>query len=452
MAYKISNTDGTTLLILADNTVDESVTSLSLVGKNLNAYGQYVNNNFVRLLANSANTTGNPPRSPLTGQLWYDTSVRRLKVYDGTFKPVTGAIVASSIPTLPSTGDLWWDADNFQLSAFNGSIWTIVGPAFRKNIGDNGWILPLTQLPVRNTSNVPQEVTLLKNYGETIGLISKSTFTTDPDFPAHYLPPAYAGQSFDITSGLTIFGNIYTTGKITAQELDIQYTTVTTVSIKTDDVYTSYNSTPSSSTSTGAMVVAGGIGVNKGIYVGGTVTSTNLVSTSATITNFTATNATVTNFTATNAIITSFTATNATLTNVVVTSKLSMGSNKITNMADPAAAQDAVTRNFLYSRSIVLSMDISDGLNNTGIISYLTQIAPVAEYTTGTTARILCSTVTVSSSTVTLSTTSDTFMLTTSTTGLALTGATASASVPIVSVSRVVKTFAISGGAWTFVS
>jgi hypothetical protein len=97
-------------------------------------------------------------------------------------------------------------------------------------------------------------------------------------------------------------------------------------------------------------------------------------------------------------------------------------------------------------------MDVSDGLNNAGIISYLNLIAPVTDYTTGTTARILCSTVTVSSSTVTLSTTNGTFMITTSTTGQALTGATASASAPTVSVARVVKTFTIASGAWTFVS
>jgi cytoskeletal protein CcmA (bactofilin family) len=317
MAYKISNTDGTTLLILADNTVDESVTSLSLVGKNLNAYGQYINNNFIKLLANSASPISNQPRSPLVGQLWYDTTAKRLKVYDGKFKPVTGAIVSTTVPTDPSTGDLWWDSGNFQLSAWNGRVWTIVGPPFKKSIGDNGWILPSDQHPVQNLDGVTQKVTLLKNFGETIGLITTASFTTNLNFPVNYLSSDFVGLNFSITKGLTIFGdiyskgkvtadslsasslsiygNIFTTGKIVAQELDIQYTTVTTVSIKTDDVYTSFNTSSSTSTTTGAIVVAGGIGVGKGIYVGGTVTATTAVITgNATIGILTATTATVT--------------------------------------------------------------------------------------------------------------------------------------------------------------
>jgi hypothetical protein len=489
MAYKISNTDGTTLLILADNTVDESVTSLSLVGKNLNAYGQYVNNNFVKLLANSANTAANQPRSPLIGQIWYDTTVKRLKVYDGTFKPVSGAIIDPSrydnavgrfVPvnfTNPANGDLWWDSNNFQLNAWNGSVWTIVGPANAKGYGDNGWILPPYLTPVRDVDNVIEPVSLLMSRGETLGLMTTATFKTKSDFTTTFLSVNLGTSTFNISRGLTIFGDIYATGavmstsltvtstatftkttnststttgaliisggvgiskdlyvggKIVAQELDIQYTTVTTISIKTDDVYTSYNTTPSASTTTGAMVVAGGIGVAKGVYVGGTVTATSIVSTGA--------------------IITNFTATNSTLTNVVVTSTLNMGGNKITNMADPVSDTDAVTKQYLYSRNIVLSMDISDNLNDAGIIAYLAQIAPVAEYKNGATARILCSAITISSSTVSLSTTVGTFLITTSTSGSALTGATASASVPTVSVTRVVKTFTISSGAWVFVS
>jgi len=40
MAYKISKTDGTTLLSLADGTIDQSATSLTLIGKN---YTYFIN-------------------------------------------------------------------------------------------------------------------------------------------------------------------------------------------------------------------------------------------------------------------------------------------------------------------------------------------------------------------------------------------------------------------------
>ena len=112
MAYTILNSDGTTLLLLTDSTVDQSTTSLSLVGKNVANYGQYLNNNFVGLLQNFANTSNNPPRSPTTGQLWYDTTTGKLNVYDGNFKSVSGAIVSSVQPNLLSSGDLWWDTAN----------------------------------------------------------------------------------------------------------------------------------------------------------------------------------------------------------------------------------------------------------------------------------------------------------------------------------------------------
>jgi hypothetical protein len=338
MAYKILNTDGTTLLLLADNTVNQSATSLSLVGKNVNAYGQYINNNFVRLLANSASSSSSPPRSPITGQLWFDTTSRRLKVYDGTFRPVSGAVVsAPSVAnpptpvtlTNPAAGDLWWDKDNFQLNVWDGSVWTIVGPTFPAYYGqDSGWVLPPYQPSVTDLDDVKQFVALLKNHHTTLGVLSTNSFvTTYSEFTATVNTSTVVIESgltlfsslkvyntvtskkivttnivstgtatlasivvngtatsistntgaLQVVGGVGIGGNLYVGGKIVAQELDIQYTTVTTVSIKTDDVYTSYNSTPSSSTSTGAIVVAGGIGVNKGIYVGGNVTATGIV-------------------------------------------------------------------------------------------------------------------------------------------------------------------------------
>jgi hypothetical protein len=45
-------------------------------------YGQAVNNNFLRLLENSAATT--QPSKPVPGQLWYDSGIKKLKFYTGT--------------------------------------------------------------------------------------------------------------------------------------------------------------------------------------------------------------------------------------------------------------------------------------------------------------------------------------------------------------------------------
>jgi len=224
MSYTIKNTDGTTLLLLADGTVDEITTSLALIGKNYNGFGEFLNNNFVKLLGNSANTTANPPVSPLKGQLWYDTSKQRLQVYDGAFKSVSGAIVSSTQPDLVE-GDLWWDTTNNQLKIYRtGLPLAVIGPAFSSSVGENGWVLPTTQ--VRDRDNYLKNVTLLKNYGNTLGYISDAPFTISTSTTYSYLT---TGTTTATVKGLTILGDIQFSGKITSNfltlDLNLSYLT-----------------------------------------------------------------------------------------------------------------------------------------------------------------------------------------------------------------------------------
>jgi hypothetical protein len=217
MAYTILNTDGTTLLFLSDNSIDQTATSLTLVGKNYNNYGQYLNNNFVSLLENFASTNGEEPRSPRRGQLWYDTTSRRLNVYDEGFLPVGGAIVAGSQPTQLASGDLWWDSANDQLKIFSNNSLTTIGPPFPRSVGENGWVLPATTLVDTYTSNA-QQVTLLKSYGETIGAISNSAFTLTPTDSQSL----FNATTATLVNGLTISGDLQVTG----QQLDKYLTAV----------------------------------------------------------------------------------------------------------------------------------------------------------------------------------------------------------------------------------
>ena len=75
MPYTISYTDtvnkGT--ITVEDNTLN-SETTLSFPGRGTTAYGQAVNENFLHLLENFANTTA--PLRPVEGQLWYDSTTR----------------------------------------------------------------------------------------------------------------------------------------------------------------------------------------------------------------------------------------------------------------------------------------------------------------------------------------------------------------------------------------
>ncbi|MFZ4599853.1 MAG: hypothetical protein ACOYNN_14515 [Terrimicrobiaceae bacterium] len=231
MAYTISNTDGTKLLSLGDGTIDQSATSLTLIGKNYTGFGQELNNNLVKLLANSANIS--PPRSPLSGQLWYDSTpgIERLKVYDGYFKPIGGAIISANQPELVF-GDIWWDTANSQLKVYNGNTIDVVGPAFSKLIGENGFVLPANI--VRDIDDIPKNITLIKNHGVTLGYVSSEPFAIKSELTSDYLT---SGTTTSTVKGLTVLGDIQYTGKISNKyltlDLNLSYITIR------DDLYES---------------------------------------------------------------------------------------------------------------------------------------------------------------------------------------------------------------------
>lgn len=81
MPYVVRKTDGSIQLILEDGIVDES-TGLYLVGRSFTGYGEFLANNFIRLLENFANETA--PENPLEGQIWYDNENKTFLYWSGT--------------------------------------------------------------------------------------------------------------------------------------------------------------------------------------------------------------------------------------------------------------------------------------------------------------------------------------------------------------------------------
>lgn len=81
MVYNLKRSDGTPLLTLADSTLDNTSTSLILVGKNSLNFGSSINQDLIYLMQHFANTAS--PINPLQGQLWYDTIAGTLKVFNG---------------------------------------------------------------------------------------------------------------------------------------------------------------------------------------------------------------------------------------------------------------------------------------------------------------------------------------------------------------------------------
>lgn len=140
MAYIIRKTDGTTLGTILDGTIDDrSATSLQLVGRNYSNYGQIMTDNLVSLLENWAYNIA--PPNPIAGQLWWNTSDKRLRIYTGTeFKVISGSTSSSTAPNTTVAGDLWWHQTNKQLYCYDGTApysvsgWILVGPE-RDNTG-----------------------------------------------------------------------------------------------------------------------------------------------------------------------------------------------------------------------------------------------------------------------------------------------------------------------------
>jgi hypothetical protein len=154
-------------------TVQDSVlntqTDLSLVGKGYDGYGEIIAENFLHLLENFSNTTA--PGKPIKGQLWYDETTGRLKVYGGTsFAPVTSAAYQSSAPSGQVAGDLWVDSDSGQLYFYNGTSNVLVGP---QSSSTSGFVFDT----VADATDVDRDITQLYNNSQRIAIISDVNFT-----------------------------------------------------------------------------------------------------------------------------------------------------------------------------------------------------------------------------------------------------------------------------------
>lgn len=133
MPYYINNTNGSNLVNIQDGTIDQSTTSLTLVGKNFPTFGQYLNQNFVSLLENSANSV--PPNPALKGQLWYDNNTKNIKFYregstNNNWQKLANTSEGAIEPLNPRLGDLWWDTNSSQLKLYDSvsGTWRVIGP------------------------------------------------------------------------------------------------------------------------------------------------------------------------------------------------------------------------------------------------------------------------------------------------------------------------------------
>lgn len=172
MAYVLNKTDGSILTELIDSTVDQTSTDITLIGKNVSNYGEFFNENLIKLLENFANT--GQPNFPISGQIWYDTGENRLKVYDGSqFRTSGGPIVSGSTPTSLIQGDLWINNISNQMFFYDGVDLMLAGPLYTDEQGLSGPEVLSVQDVTGNLKVIVKEWC-----GQTLlGIYSKEEFT-----------------------------------------------------------------------------------------------------------------------------------------------------------------------------------------------------------------------------------------------------------------------------------
>jgi|LakMenEpi03Aug12_release.lakeMendotaPanAssembly.Ray.scaffolds.fasta_scaffold293863_2 hypothetical protein len=200
MTYIINKTDGTVLTEIIDGNIDQSTTDLTLIGKSANAYGEYINENLVRLLENFANST--QPKQSIPGQLWFDTLEKRLKVYDGKgYKVSGGTIVAPMMPSSISQGDIWIKSNSRQLWCNNGVETFLVGPQDSSMTG-------ISVVSVYGTDQNSHTVIKLMIDDTLVAVISSDSFIIDTNsLPVIYGWPSTEAGPDPINQGLNLVSN-----------------------------------------------------------------------------------------------------------------------------------------------------------------------------------------------------------------------------------------------------
>ena len=176
MAYQVDKFNGAFFVSVEDGTID-TTSDLRFVGKNYAGYGEVQNENFLHLLENFANTTA-PPKV-IAGQIWFDSSAKKLKFYDGVrFKSAGGSEVSTTAPSGLSIGDFWWDSAAKQLYAWAGTEFALIGPEASPDLGSSIVSAAVVKGTVE-TAVGPHTILKVIADDKTVGIFSKAAFTLD---------------------------------------------------------------------------------------------------------------------------------------------------------------------------------------------------------------------------------------------------------------------------------
>jgi hypothetical protein len=197
MPYVLKKSNGVTLATIDDGSINID-TDLTFVGKNYAGYGEILNQNLVKLLENFSNATR--PGKPLAGQLWYDSSTKKLKVFDGVdFKSLAKIEYGNITPSRPSEGDLWWNTSNKELKLFNGLGFVTITTQGTTVIDEEDRVQGIVFAQATSNLGVTYNVLKYVLNDQTIAVSSLDNFTLDVEDPLY-------GNFLTIKKGLTISG------------------------------------------------------------------------------------------------------------------------------------------------------------------------------------------------------------------------------------------------------
>jgi hypothetical protein len=252
MTYRINKTDGNVLADIPDGTFDTVSSSLTLIGKNVTNFGEFFNENLVKLLENFSSSTA--PEHPTKGQLWYNTTTGRLNVYDGTsFRASGGPLISAVRPLNLVQGDLWINNDSNQLYFYDGVDLILAGPIYSSQQGTSGFSVE----SIIDTSNRLKVVAKLFVNGTLLGIFSNTAFT--PALPI-------TGFSGDIGIGFTAGTLIGTRFDVTVSKAEGLITAAGATKRADDILYNNQNGTIVGSltiqSTTGIRLLGGDPGTN----------------------------------------------------------------------------------------------------------------------------------------------------------------------------------------------